>query len=161
VYIGYYRGQGYRRKLVSSLNELVKSDDPKWSLVSSGINHTLKLSSQTVQVRPALLRRLSGLGGIDQRILAWQVYWVADRLTESDQLAKLYGAWDRLLGRRDDSAVIILYALDEPSGAASHSLELFAQTNLSAIVTQLRKTRDESRASVAASSYGDSSEMKK
>jgi exosortase A len=161
VYIGYYRGQGYRRKLVSSSNELVKSDDPKWSLVSSGLNHTLKLPAQTVQVRSAFLRRLSSLGGLDQRLLAWQVYWVADRLIESDQLAKIYGAWDRLMGRRDDGAVIILYALDEPSGAASQSLELFAQTNLSAIVTQLRKTREESRASVAASSYGDSSEMKK
>ncbi len=38
--------------------------------------------------------------------------------------------------------MIILYALDEPSGSASPVLESFARANLGAVVAQLRKNRD-------------------
>jgi Protein of unknown function (DUF3485) len=93
--------------------------------------------------------------------VAWQVYWVGDRLTESDQWAKAYGALERLLRRSDDSAAIILYAVDEPPGAASQSLASFARSNLSSIVSQLRKSRDGARASVAANNYGNPSEARK
>jgi exosortase A len=161
VYIGYYRAQSYRRKLVSSANELVKSTDPEWALVSTDLGQTLELPSQTLRVRAAELRRLSSLGGSGQRLVAWQVYWVGDRLTGSDQWAKAYGALERLLRRGDDSAVIILYAVDEPTGTAGQSLALFAQTNLSSIVTQLRKSRDGARASVAANNYENPSETRK
>jgi EpsI family protein len=158
VYIAYYRAQNDRRKLVSSANELVKSTDPKWTLVSTRV---IQVPSPVLRVRSAEVLRLSSLAGPSERLIAWQVYWVGDRLTESDQWAKAYGALERLRRRGDDGAVIILYALDEPLGSARQSLELFAQTNLSAIVAQLRKIRDDTRASIAASGFGNPGEIKK
>ena len=47
------------------------------------------------------------------------------------------------------------------SGAAKQSLALFAQTNLSSIVTQLRKSRDDVRASVATNNFENPMETRK
>ena len=60
----------------------------------------------------------------------------------SDARAKAWGAWQRLRGRGDDGAVIIVYALEQGPGEADAVLEAFLRQNLAAIDTQLRKTRD-------------------
>ncbi len=152
LYIGYYRAQNYGHKLVSSDNELVKSSDPKWAMISTSDDRTLRAPSQSVPLRAALLRRSASLGQPEQRLVAWQVYWVADRLTASDPWAKVYGAYDRLLGHSDDSAVIVVYTRDEPPGVAGPLLESFIRANFDSLVVQLRKGRDGSNASVASNS---------
>jgi exosortase A len=161
VYIGYYRAQNYARKLVSSDNELVKSNDRRWALASAGGSRTLRTPTHELHVRTASLRRVSSLEGPEQRLLAWQVYWVADRLTPSDQWAKVYGSFDRLLRHIDDSAVIVLYARDEPAADAGQLLESFAQANLDAIVAQLRQNRGGSKANATANNYETPPESKK
>jgi EpsI family protein len=161
VYIAYYRAQNYDRKLVSSDNKLVRSNDPQWALVSAGGIRTLQTQAEELHVRTASLRHLSSLGAPEQRLVAWQVYWVADRFTTSDQWAKVYGALDRLLRQRDDSAVIVLYAREETPGDAGQLLESFAHANFDAIVAQLRKNRGEPKASIAINSYGTSLESEK
>ena len=149
VYIGYYRAQSYTRKLVSSDNELVKTINPEWVQTSAPGRRTIQTRTQTLTVRTALLRPAPSSRNPEQRLVVWHLYWVGDRLTTSDQWAKAYGAIDRLLGRGDDSAVIVLYAIDELPNRATASLESFAQANFDAIVAQLRQSRDGSRASVA------------
>ena len=152
VYIGYYRAQSYRNKLVSSDNELVKSSDPRWSVVSSG-EERVQTTSTSTSVRTARLRRTAIATQPEQRLVAWQVYWVGDRLTASDAWAKAYAGVDRLLGRPDDSAAIVLYALDEPPGDATPTLEAFARANFDAIIATLRKSRDGARANVVANNH--------
>ncbi len=43
-----------------------------------------------------------------ERLLAWRWYWINGRLTTSNYLAKAYNALDKLTGRGDDSAVIVV-----------------------------------------------------
>ncbi|HEY8711130.1 MAG TPA: exosortase A [Burkholderiaceae bacterium] len=150
VYIGYYRAQDYRRKLVSSDNELVQSKDPVWAQVAPAGSHRLKVLGQALTVRTAPLRGVVRFGMPEQRLEVWQLYWVGGRLTASDVWAKIYGVVGRLLGHGDDSAVIVLYTRQEQSGGAPALLESFAQANLGAIVAQLRNARDVLQADAAA-----------
>ena len=142
MYLGYYQHQNYNRKLVSSSNVLVTSNDPIWARVASGVRSVL-INGQQVQFRTAELRR-SGLGLSDNqnRLLVWQVYWINGRLTSSDYLAKLYGAFYRLTGRGDDSAVLVLYTLqDSQGGNANALLSSFLSDNHAAINSLLAGAR--------------------
>ena len=151
AYIGYYRAQNYGHKLISSENELVKSNDPAWAAVSDVGSHALQTPTRNVDVRTTLLRRVAAVGRPEQRMVVWQLYWVGDKVTASDQWAKLYGAIDRVLKRRDDSAVIVLYSLEERPGEATALLDTFARAHIDAIVDQLRRSRNGLRSSVAVS----------
>jgi exosortase A len=150
MYIGYYRQQNYQRKLVSSDNALVRSDDSAWIRLEAERSRTLGTNAGTLTVSSTLLRgRLHRVQ--EQRLRVWQFYWVDDRLTSSDFRAKMYGALGRLLGRGDDAAVIVLYTSeDQPNAEAL--LESFVRANLNEIVARLRSARDGSVANVAATS---------
>ena len=73
----------------------------------------------------------------------WQVYWVDGVFTQSDYKAKIYGAVQRLFGRGDDSALVVLYAINGEDGLAKVSIEEFLKNNYSEIKKALEKTRDE------------------
>ena len=141
VYLGYYRNQNYNRKLVSSDNVLVRSKDAVWAQVASG-NRTIEWAGVSHAVRTGELRGTPLAGQLgDERIRVWQIYWINGTLTSSDTLAKAYGAMHRLLGRGDDSAVIVLYA---PKGATNEGDEIlatFVQANASAISALLQGVR--------------------
>ena len=71
------------------------------------------------------------------------MYWVNDRLTSSDVWAKLHGAFGRLMGRSDDAAVLVLYAVHgQRDEDPARLLEEFAKTNLPVLQAQLRQVRD-------------------
>ena len=142
LYLGYYRHQNYSRKLVSSDNVLVASDDRQWTQVASG-RRDINVSGQLMVMRTAELH-----GGTlanqtnESRLLAWQIYWIDGTLTSSDYLAKAYGAFYRLMGRGDDSAVIVIYTLkDQAKGADEAVLESFLSANYAVINELLLKTR--------------------
>ena len=139
MYLGYYRNQDYNRKLVSSNNVLLTSADKIWSILASGSRATTLGAEQTT-VRTAELR-LAGVAGPQQpdRLVAWQIYWINGRLTSNDYAAKVYSALYRLIGRGDDSAVIVVYTPKAASGAADASLESFMAANYSAIDALLRQ----------------------
>ena len=141
VYTGYYRQQNYKRKLVSSDNELVRSDDPDWLQVNTPGRLSLEVNGQTLTVRNTLLRRAAIHDSPEQRLRVWQVYWVAGKLTSSDSWAKVLAATDRLLGRGDDAAVVVLYASDDQPGGGEAALNSFMGANLGAIVAQLQAIR--------------------
>jgi EpsI family protein len=134
LFIGYYRNQDQQHKLVSSTNVLVTSDDPLWASVGSG--------KREIIVQPADDSRFARpLRAGDARVLVWQWYWVNGRWTASDALAKAYTAWSRLTGKGDDSAVIILYALQIQAGEArGHPRGTFARAAAPVIEKTLQQT---------------------
>ena len=141
LYLGYYQHQNYARKLVSSDNVLVTSKDPRWVQVSSA-SRSLPLNGRTVTVRTAELRAAASLAQADEsRLTVWQIYWINGNLTSNDYLAKVYSAVQRLTGRGDNSAALIIYAPKDQAGGADAVLESFLLTNYQAINALLLKTR--------------------
>jgi exosortase A len=142
LYLAYYRQQGYDRKLINSQNQLVTSENKQWARFA-GASPSVPLAGQEVAVRGAEVRSSTALGLADRRLLVWQFYWVDGRLTASDVRAKAYGAWQRLLGRGDDAAAVIVYTrLDPENGAlAEQALKDFLQDGWPAIESQLQRTR--------------------
>lgn len=143
LYVGYYRRQDYDRKLVSSNNVLVPSKDRQWAQVASS-NRAIEMGGHAVSVRSAELREadLSSLAS-PPRVVAWQIYWINGRLTDSDYLAKVYSAFYRLTGRGDDSAVIIVYTRKDQVESAETVLQSFMLANYATINKLLLKTRQQ------------------
>ena len=135
LYLGYYRNQDYSRKLVSSNNILVRSNDVQWAKVKSG-SRQITLDRQSVSARTAELRSSDS-----SRIVVWQWYWVDGYRTASGFKAKAYTALSRLMGRGDDSAVIIVYAPKEDAGGGEAALEAFVQSATPEIERVLGQTR--------------------
>ena len=141
LYVGYYRHQDYTRKLVSSDNVLVTSKDPQWAQVTS-VNRDFALNGNLIAVRTAELRgtALSAQDN-DARLAVWKIYWINGTLTSSDYLAKVYSALQRVTGRGDNSAAIIIYTSKDQPGGGDAVLESFLLTNYEAINALLLKTR--------------------
>lgn len=130
LYLGYYNHQNDVSKLVSSENVLVKSKDPLWAQVSRG-TRTLEMGNKPLVIRTAELRGTAAEGQAQEnRLVVWQVYWVNGTLTSSDVLAKAYAAGYSLIGRGDDSAVILVYAAKGESGQGERAIENFVSTNM-------------------------------
>lgn len=118
VFIAYYRQQNYERKLISSENVLVKSNDKAWAQVGGGAV-TAQLAGQAVALRTGTLRsNLTGLGAEPQRLRVWYGYWIGGRMVTSDHLGKLWLALSRLSGRGDDSAAVFVYAVEPDADQA-------------------------------------------
>lgn len=138
AYLAYYRDQDYSRKLVSSNNVLVTSNDTLWSRVGQG-SASESIAGKPVTFHRAELRRLSNaVATAPERLLVWQVYWINGRWTSNDYLAKVYGAVFQLLGRGDDSAVLIVYTAMDRTDGAERALRAFLADNGEAIDAALR-----------------------
>lgn len=141
VYLGYYRNQDYARKLVSSNNGLVLSNDKVWSSAASAMRE-VNFSQQAASARTEELRRLADAQPNQAaHVVAWQIYWIDGTLTASDYLAKVYSAVYQVMGRGDDSAVIVVYTAKDASGTADATLGSFLAANYSAIDAQLRQAK--------------------
>jgi exosortase A len=102
LYVGYYRHQGQDSELVGWHNQLVTSRNKRW-LKAAGGERDVALGGEPVRVRTA------ELVGDGMRLQAFQWYWIGGRVTSSDHVAKLYTVLDRLTGRGDDAAVVVVY----------------------------------------------------
>ena len=142
VYIAYYRDQGPDRKLVSSRNVLVSSQDREWNQIASG-RRELPLAAQSLTLRTAELLGPNVTGSVDRsRLTVWATYWVNGRMVHSDAAAKWHTALALLKGRPDDAAVIVLYAENQGRGAAGAVLEAFAGANLGRLGVLLQEAAD-------------------
>ena len=141
LFLAFYRNQDYERKLVTSKNVLVTSEDAQWTRVTDGSRYAV-LAGQSVRLRTMELRANAVTdqqrGG---RLIVWQIYWINGTLTTSDYMAKVYSAFYRLTGRGDDSAVIVVYAPKDGVDNPEALLESFISKNYSAINEVLQKTR--------------------
>jgi exosortase A len=136
LYVGYYRNQDSGRKLVSSDNVLVKSDDLVWLRVASG-RRPIVVDGQPVDAGTAVLKDQTG-----EALVAWYWYWIDGRLTASDTLAKAHTALSRLTGRGDDGAIVVVYARNGQPGAADAALGSFVRELGPGIRALLERTRD-------------------
>lgn len=117
VFIAYYRQQDYQRKLITSTNQLVTSNDAHWALIAQG-RRDLTLAGQTLAAKVGTLRSLDvSLGAEAPRLLVWHWYWIDGHHIGSDLHGKLQLALSRLAGRGDESAAVFVYAY-EPDGEA-------------------------------------------
>ena len=82
------------------------------------------------------------LGQDKARLRVWRLYWIGDHLTSDEMAGKLWQAWQHLLGRPDDAAVVVLYAL-QPGTAqqADELLTQFTAANFGMIQRQLDQAR--------------------
>lgn len=137
LWIGYYRGQGPERKLVSSMNLLASEDGPKWTQSAAG---KMQLPRIGLEVMTGELREVRALiGATPQRLRVWQLYWIDGHLTGSEIEVKLRQAWARLRGRGDDGAVLLLAT---PAGdTADATLQAFAAASLEPLTGWLDKQR--------------------
>jgi exosortase A len=102
LYVGYYRHQSQDSELVGWHNQLITSRNKRW-LKAAGGERDVTLGGAPLRVRTA------ELAGDGMRLQAFQWYWIGGRVTSSDHVAKLYTVLDRLTGRGDDGAVVIVY----------------------------------------------------
>ncbi len=117
LYVGYYRDQRPGAELVSSINSV---DTPSWVGMSTA-QRTEELGA-TVAVRETHLRAGA------RRLLVWDWYRIGESEFSSPYLAKAILARDRLLGRSDDSAVIILASpYEERPERAAETLREFSR----------------------------------
>lgn len=136
VWSAYYRHQGDERKLVSSVNSLVDGNDKLWAQTESGARPA---AGPLPAFLTAGIRQGNQLSGA-ARLQVWQTYWVGGRWTTSAARAKVWQALDRLLGRGDDGAVLLLAT---PQAAdADARLETFARSHLGRLEAMLVTTRD-------------------
>ncbi len=145
MHISYYRQQDYERKLVSSANALVRSDDEAWARVMHGAG-SARLQGQPLQVETAVLRQLvPGMSGEGARLLAWRFYWVNGAFTSSDYAGKLQGALGRITGWGDDGANIVIYTTlpdgQDSEQLAAARLQSYLDSQGDALVAALRQTR--------------------
>ena len=136
LYVGYYRNQSSGQKLVSSDNVLVTSTDPGWALVRSDARPVV-IGGRSFDADTAELREPAG-----DRLVAWHWYWIDGRLTASDPWAKAYLAFSRLMGRGDDSAIVVVYARKGRPGEAEAALDTFIGDAGPGIAAALAKARD-------------------
>lgn len=141
LHLAFYRDQNVTSKLITSSNQLVSSDDKRWARVGGG-TQSVMIGSGPLTVRSAELRSAVQLGASSERLQVWQFYWVGGRLTSSDARAKLYGALQRLTGRGDDGASIIIYTRkDADTGTTPDQvLRAFIEENWPRIAATLERT---------------------
>ncbi len=121
IWAGHYREQGRLNKLVSSSNALSRVEESQWAQVSSELRSVAALDT-TLPFKETLMRGPGTPGSpAAQRLLVWQIYWLGgNTYTVSDARAKLLLAFSRLVGRGDDSAVLIFYT---PAGNTPQSMQ--------------------------------------
>lgn len=143
LYVGYYRDQRYGRQLVTSVNEFVNSEAEKeWAVTASGLDQLDARTWRTADLRGQALSQISGDGSQAPRLRAWQIYWINGKPFISDWQAKLYGAWQSLLGHGDDAAVVIVYVDKAAAGPDDALLRDFLHKHWAALDTALRDVRD-------------------
>ena len=136
LYIAYYQNQNYERKLVTSTNVLVTSNDPLWQIATSNSAKASFGGTERTTLQAELLHKN---GSPDNRYILWQWYWIDGHLTSSDIEAKWLTAWAMLTGHGDDSAVIIMYT--PKVEVATSTLRAFANEKGAEILRCLAEAR--------------------
>ena len=102
VYVAIFRNQSWTSKLVTSVNELARADNPNWTLRDRGAATTEYLG------RP-LNVDTGVLFGRGKRIVAWRWYWIDGVVTAGGSRAKLQQVAGRIKGLSDAGAWVAIY----------------------------------------------------
>lgn len=117
-YIGFYRNQAQGKELIHFANVIVPRGDSRWRIVAER-DTTLTSAGGPLSFHETDVRSLS-LG-----YAVWHVYWLPDEFTVSRTRAKLLQARERLLGRHDHAAIVILSSpyVDRPERARARLVD--------------------------------------
>lgn len=138
LYVAYYRNQTYDRKLVSSDNVLAPLRDTHWARERT-FGTSVVVGATTISLRATdLLKQTESSSPDSLRLTGWQVYWIDGTLTANDYVAKVYSAFKQMMGRGDESAVIIIYTVGETPQGRQDLLSAFLRDNFGAIDALLR-----------------------
>ena len=140
LFVAYYSGQATNGSLVTFDNDVVILGDKVWGAVRRSTT-TTTVNGASVPIAETVVRREDS----PERLLAWRWYWINGRLTTSDYLAKAYTAFDKITGRGDDSAVIVVTAPISDAGpdSARAATEAFVTAAEPRIVAALATLREE------------------
>jgi exosortase A len=145
VFVAYYSGQLDNGLLVTFDNDVVLVSDKVWGSVAERARSVAIDGHQLPVVENVIV---GAPGGADQRLLSWRWYWINGRLTSSKYAAKAYNAIDKLAGRGDDSAVVVLttpIVAGQPEVEAEAALRAFATAAEPQIAARLAAIHDQAR----------------
>ncbi|MHB1246443.1 MAG: exosortase A [Sulfuriferula sp.] len=101
VYLAYYSTQRQGAEQITSQNYMIRQKDPEWFNMGE-TNIAPKAGAQPAEVIQAKLH------SVKQNLLVWRWNQLDGRDTTNDYLAKLLLASERIMGRRDDGAAIVI-----------------------------------------------------
>ncbi|WIT11349.1 exosortase A [Paucibacter sediminis] len=111
LYMAFYASQRAEHKLISSVNTLVRSEDPQWTLEQRQLVPLRAAASDLQALRADVAPRLQGHGrGNAESMVLLQLYWVNGAWTAEARRAQWWLVRDRLLGRSDLGATVVVYA---------------------------------------------------
>jgi exosortase A len=117
LYVAVYYDQTQDSKLVSSANQLLHTDNRSGYLVSTR-SRALDLGTQSLPVSESVLR-IRG-----NRVVARSWFWIDGLVTASPMRAKLAQVQEKLRGRGDAGAIVVVYAVvPAESTAATAALD--------------------------------------
>jgi EpsI family protein len=120
LYVAYYPSQRRGAELVTSTNVMVVQKHPVWSNVGE-LRRKENLGMEPLSIRQTQLR------STPQRLLVWDWLFISGFELTNPYLAKVLFARNKLLGRRDDGAAIIIATpYDEEPDEAVDTLRQFA-----------------------------------
>jgi exosortase A len=139
VYVGFYRDQRKGAELLTTTNYMVMQKHPVWSNVGES-RRMEDLGNGPTDIRQTLLRSAG------QRLLIWDWFHVSGRDIVSLHVGKILLARDRLLGRGDDAAAIILATpYVERAEGAQETLRQFVREMLPSIEIALKQVSAETK----------------
>jgi EpsI family protein len=106
--IAYFGDASSASKPITSTNQLVRSTNRQWQQVGAGTTQAV-LAGTATNIRAALV------SGNDDRLAAWQWFWVDGKTTGSETMAAIYQALALLRGRDAPVAWVVVYT-PIPSG---------------------------------------------
>ena len=141
LYVGYYPRQQRGAELVTSTNVMVVQKHPVWSNVGE-LRRKENLGTEPLSIRQTQLR------SAPQRLLVWDWLNISGYELTNPYLAKLLFARNKLLGRRDDGAAIIVATPyeGEPDEAAD-TLREFALEMTPSVAASLARVAGRAAAS--------------
>jgi EpsI family protein len=133
LYLGLYRYQRQDAELVNSQNIMVVQKHPVWSNVGEE-KRLERIGQVDVAVKETRLRSER------QRLLIWDWFVIDDRHLSNPYVAKILLTRDKLMGRQDDAAAIIIATpSEEHTEGAQPVLQEFVRDMLPSIEDALRK----------------------
>jgi exosortase A len=148
LYIGYYRNQYFDKKLISSENVLVSTQDSHWNTIYQAVSK-VKISNDLIGIKSTTLRHIDSVASVgDMQMEVWRYYWIGGYVTNSDYLAKVYTGISKLLGYGDDAAVVVLHVVRDPGVDSSAVMTEFLMDNYSKINELLHAARRDGLAAV-------------
>ena len=131
LYLAYYRTQYQGMKLISTQNEMIPQKDPVWSNVGES-SRAVSLASGALPVSQTLLK------SEHQRLLIWAWRRIKGHNLNNPYLGKLFLALNKVAGRQDDGAAIVVFTpyTGDPAQAAP-VLQAFIADMLPAIEADL------------------------